>query len=697
MFSWPAYPFIRYTFWFALGIVCYAYRLIPDAYLLTLLVISGLMSFLFLLAKGVFQRTIPTFLLGTSVFSFLFFSGGFLLQSRIASHSPSYLGKVSDVQGYLVRVSSQLIEKDNSFKLEGEMLEVFHAGEWEKERGNIMLYLAKSDSMPRYGDVLMIKGSPQPLSPPKNPGEFDYKRFLGYNYIYFQYYADTASWRFVSYSPASSLMASAIRWRRYFVEVLREALPDAHSFAIASALTVGVKDTLDQELTNAYAAAGAMHVLAVSGLHVGIIYSLFLLFSGGLVKHKKGRWVFAPLAILFLWVYAFITGLSPSVLRAVTMFSLIIVAQTLQRNSNIFNTLAVSAFVLLCYDPFLVMSVGFQLSYLAVIGIVYLQPRIYPLLFVRNNFLDKIWVISCVSIAAQIATFPLGLLYFHQFPTYFLFSNLVVIPAAYIILCVGLALLAFHAVPFLGAVLAWLLQGCIFLLNTFVVWVEQLPYSQIREVFWHTWQTWAIYALILSLILCFETRRRRWLWLGLCITLGFATSRIYYLWHNKQQEFFQIYHTARFFAADWVRPHTAFFTADEAFRKNAQAVLFHVRPTRLTHHIGNILISEESETSEWRLELPYGTLFYCKSASFLRLNRLPTTDWQKEVWVDYLILGKKSLYRLEQLPSNLHFKKLIIDATHSPYRAALLKEEAQRKNIPCHSLYDDGYLRIDLR
>ena len=240
------------------------------------------------------------------------------------------------------------------------------------------------------------------------------------------------------------------------------------------------KDELDFEVKQAYAAAGAMHVLAVSGLHVGIIFLILNTLLAILDTSKKGRIVKAIILLISLWSYAMITGLSPSVLRAATMFSFVIMGTVLNRSSSIYNTLAASAFFILIINPNLLFEVGFQLSYVAVLGIVYLQPLIYKRIYTRWWLLDKVWAITAVSIAAQIATLPLTLFYFNQFPVYFMLSNLLVIPSAAVILILGILLFIASPIPFISESIGWVLNKFIEGLNFGIKEIEVLPNSLIE-------------------------------------------------------------------------------------------------------------------------------------------------------------------------------------------------------------------------
>ncbi|HEX8349666.1 MAG TPA: ComEC/Rec2 family competence protein, partial [Hymenobacter sp.] len=266
-----------------------------------------------------------------------------------------------------------------------------------------------------------------------------------------------------------------------------------------------------------------------------------------------------------IWTYAFLTGLSASVLRAAVMFSFIIVARATGRQSTMYNTLAVAAFCLLCYDPYLLVDVGFQLSFLAVLSIVYLQPRIAGWLEVQDYFLakqrpwqprsvqrlwqvtgwllDNVWQATALSLAAQVATFPLGLFYFHQFPLSFLASNLVAVPISSGAVYVGLALLSLKGmVAFIGlfapafaAVLdegprfvAWVFEHMIWLFNEYIFWIgRSMPGALISGIHITTPQAWLIFGVILTLLVFFAARHLVWLGLA-CVLLGtFAGNRVW--------------------------------------------------------------------------------------------------------------------------------------------------------------------------
>ncbi len=374
-------------------------------------------------------------------------------------------------------------------------------------REKVLVYFEKSNDIEQLkpGSQIIFEQSPEPIENRGNPYEFDYKNYLEKKHIFRQVYLENANWKLTGYINNTPLLwAETIRDK--LLKIYHDQDIGAQETEILSALTLGYKRELDRETKRVFSSAGAMHVLAVSGLHVGILFFAFSFCFGFLQKLKIGRFFYVPISIAFLWTYAFITGLSPSVLRACTMFSLIIIAGNINRRANIYNTLAASAFLLLLVNPNNLFEVGFQLSYMAVFGIVYLQPRIAGLWPVKNKVGLFFWNLITVSIAAQIATFPLSTYYFNQFPTYFLLSNIVVIPAAMLLIPLGLGLLVFSKIPLLASVIAFVVKWIIYIVYYLLSAFESFPHST-PDVVLHAPELLFVLAILFSIFLFLNSHR----------------------------------------------------------------------------------------------------------------------------------------------------------------------------------------------
>jgi competence protein ComEC len=387
------------------------------------------------------------------------------------------------------------------------------------------------------------------------------------------------------------------------------------------------------------------------------------------------------ISIFLLWAFAFVTGLSPSVLRAVTMFSFVALAKPLGWRTNIYNTLATSAFVLLLYDPFLIMSVGFQLSYLAVLGIVYLQKPLYNLWVIDSAIGNWVWEITCISIAAQIATFALGMLYFHQFPVYFLVSNLFVIPLSTAVLVGGIVLLAVSWVSPLADLIGWLLQWLIELLNWTVMVTEKLPYSIISGIYVTTFQCWLIIGILISFVLLLHYRNRKWIWLtsALCSTL--IASQVLHLINTYNTQQFIVYSISNHSAIEWIARGKSFYLADSALQNDYERTRFHVLPNRLQRGV-----------TETQTQIPFSQNTHGIAYYFWNSKSIAVLDRKQPVPplpIDYLVVSNNALLLRDTsvLRPNI---KIILDGTNSSYYIARWKLAQQNKPWQVHAVANDG-------
>jgi ComEC/Rec2-related protein len=514
MIKWIPYAMVRISVFFVAGILLAIYQsdILSFSNVILLLAIFATVYFLVF----AFLHQYRGVLLGTAGLVIVFCCGYAHLSLQTQSRRAEHLLNVHDeITAYQGVVRSYPESKSKSWKIELEVSAI-KTNEWRSAVGRVQLYISKKENAIdwNYGDHLIIQGAPRLIKPPANPGEFDFKRFLTFKNIHHQQFLKKEDFRVLAAATRKGFIYYSHQARSWASDQIRKFIPGEEEQAITMALILGVTDGIDTDLQNAYSASGAMHVLAVSGLHVGIIYAIILFLLRPLRSKAWSRWFIAIISLVCLWAFAFVTGLSPSVLRAVAMFSFVAVARPFGARTNIYNTLAASAFVLLLYNPFLIMSVGFQLSYLAVLGIVYLQKPIYRMWDIENRVGDWTWQITCISLAAQLTTFSLGLLYFHQFPVYFLVSNLFVIPLSTLILVIGIVLLLLSPITSIANLIGVVMEFLIKILNWIVFKVEELPFSLINNIQLTTFQCWLLMGILGALILLFEARS-----IGGCILL----------------------------------------------------------------------------------------------------------------------------------------------------------------------------------
>jgi len=620
--------------------------------------------------------------------------GTWLVYERKMTNDPAHLVHLKQpAEFYVANIRSYAHERENSWRHTVAVERVRVGREWKNVTGTIYLYQRKEEAAKpfRYGDRLLIQGHPQAIAPPANPGEFDYKRFLSFRQIFHQHAVAAHQVQWIENAPASRLLALAIRIRTSAEEVIRVHIRAPREQAVAHALVLGITDGLDNQLTHAYAATGAMHVLAVSGLHVGIIYGILLLLLRPL-QHRKGGIVFtAVVSVVVLWLYAMVTGLSPSVLRAVTMFSFVALARPFGQQTNTYNTLAAAAFCLLLVDPLMIMSVGFQLSFLAVLGIVFIHPIIYSRWEPANYWVDQVWNVTCVSLAAQLATFSLGLLYFHQFPNYFLFSNLVVIPGSFAVLVGGLLLLAVAPVAFISTWLGVALEKLIWGLNGFVLWVESWPFGLTDNVYISTGQSWWLLGLIVCLVLLIQFGKTEWLYGALICSLLFVAANWARFFDAASPTVFTVYSVKKHAAYDFIHRGTAYVWMDSALQRNPSRARFHLRPQWLRAAVNRV-----QPVTHWpAFRTEKGVAWMVREGRTIIHLTEKNFELPREAVIDFLVVSNNAINEVAQVPSGISVKHFIVDTSCSPRLAARLVEQGKERGWQAHNIFQ-GYFQTTL-
>lgn len=500
-----ASPFFRFTLSLIAGISAYIFAFKGSTEVFQTLFVISVLLLIFAEIIQFRRQWVYGSIMTALLIDLCFFSLGFL-HAGINDASKDHLQihyQQGLIKGFKGSLAGYFQKKTGRSKAEIEVQQIWMDSCWQPAKGRVFVSvltdsLISSQYLP--GDVLLVGANPVPIPANLFPGGFDYAKYSSYKQIYRQCFVKPAGIKVIGFDGSYTLHRVAAQLRNYGEKVLMTHMQINQSKAVLSALVLGVKDHLDDELLYSFSATGAMHVLAVSGLHVGILYVIISMLLKPVEKFRNGPWISAAISLVVLWLYAFVTGLSPSVLRSAVMFSVVVLAKVSGRRSNIYNTLSFSALFLLLFDPFMIMSVGFQLSYLAVLGIVFFQPLINNWFEPQNDVIRYVWDLACVAIAAQLGTFILGLLYFNQFPVYFLLSNLIVIPVSGFLLGGGLLLICLSSVGFLAKWLGFLLDYTIWAMNSLLNLVAHLPFATIYQI-----QISAKEALVLSVMLLVGT------------------------------------------------------------------------------------------------------------------------------------------------------------------------------------------------
>lgn len=358
-----------------------------------------------------------------------------------------------------------------------------------------------------------------------NPGSFNYWEYLANKDVYAQAYCYDKNRYLVKHDNSFRLKNEALKIRQRLIDLLSIYL-SGDELSVALALIIGYDDLISKDVYNAFANTGTLHVLSVSGMHVGLVYGLVLWVLSFIKDINRKRLLELVIALPLLWFYAFITGLSPSVMRAALMLSFIVVGNSLKQKPSVYNSLCGSALLMLVINPQLLFNVSFQLSYLAVIGISFFYKRIYDLWYLESEWSDKAgwftlasfaaqikrlpnkaWQLTAASLAAQITTLPISLYYFNQFPNYFLLNNLLVIPLSTIIIYLGIALICFSPISLIAVYLSKLTSILLAVQNKAVDYLSKLPYAGSVDLYLTSAEVFLLYTLLLLLMVFLTTRK----------------------------------------------------------------------------------------------------------------------------------------------------------------------------------------------
>ena len=710
------FPFVRFTIFLIVGIILYHYFPIQNLLLLAELLLGLVLVFITLfIFRQRFKSQILSGIFGALVLGF----SGYLISSlRTENNNPQHFShNVGKFEYFEVVVDNLVEEKEKSWKTVGEVKSVLAGNEILPVSGKILLYFDNNSvEKPHYGDVFFVKGNPQKIASSKNPQEFDYQRYMFYQQIEFQQYLRQENIEKIGYEPSDILINYALRTNAHADSILTGFVEGKNQYGVANAMILGQRDDLSNDLMQAYSAAGAIHVLSVSGLHVGVICeSLVLIFGFLRKKGRKGKIGFFLIIFLVLWFYAFVTGLSSPVLRSTIMFSIILFARTFQKKHNAYNTVCLSAFCLLLYNPYFLFNVGFQLSYLAIFGMIYFQPKLNPILIIdsKKNLLyrlgDKIWKVTTVAVAAQIATFPITIYYFHQFPNYFLFANPIVILLSSIVLILGLlfVILASIFLIFDWTTITHYLGQClkytILALNESVLFVENLPLSITKFLWFSTYEMWLMYGLIFGLIALWKTRNFLWVWINCGIVGNLIFLTILGKIQRQNQELSTILSIPKHSAITFIKGKKAIMLADKGFLDSRRDIGFRVNNywsslgVRDTLKV-NLLEKYHSENGMANVQSSDSiTVFSWKDNTFLWIGKnLKHKDFEaKNLSVDYLILANKSVKDLEQVIGKVQFKNLIIDGSYTKWYADKLSLQAEELGLKYYNLVEVGTVSVE--
>ncbi|RIA08698.1 competence protein ComEC [Flavobacteriaceae bacterium MAR_2010_72] len=600
------FTIIKLTLCFCVGIVI-AF-LLPISLDHSILSASGLISLLilsFIISKYQFKKRIwfgviaflTTISLGVLVFNFH-------QQTNFKNHYSHQVTKQNDIPKLITfRIREQLKPSPFHDKYLVDVLAI----DKTSVVGKSLLNVNKDSSSTKLkvDAIFITKSSFQDIALPLNPNQFNYKAYLKKQYVFHQIFSDNTRLKLLASEP-HTLFGYAYNLRETINSKLKTYDFTSEELSVINALLLGQRKDISEELYNNYINAGAVHILAVSGLHIGIILLLLTRVLRPLEYLKHGKFIKVVLILILLWSFAIIAGLSASVTRAVAMFSIVAIGMHWRRPTNIYNTLTISVLIILLFKPLFLFDVGFQLSYIAVLAIVSLQPLVYKLWKPKFKVLDYFWQIFTVTLAAQIGVAPISLFYFHQFPGLFFISNLAIIPFLGLILGLGILVILLALINRLPEFIAHLYGTMISTMNGLVDWVARQEQFLFKNVSFSLLQLLAVYLFIIALVQFYKTKSYQSLRLSFIGILALQGVFIFTKYESSKSEFVVFHKSRQTVIGEKTGNNLTLFTSndsltiDDALIKNYSVgnsiKTLNNSPIKSVHHFKNktILIVDSS-------------------------------------------------------------------------------------------------------
>lgn len=673
------FPLIRITFWFIIGIIV-AYHSNLDAIIGKIVLSIAIIFFLlqyFKTNKKIKQN--PGFALSSYL---LFFAIG--INSVIISNptfKKTHYTKHSRNFEKQHAIKIQIQDKLKSTQKYNRYIASIKSIDQIPNTGKIMLNIIKDKSISNLntGTKLIINDQLVENFKPNNPNQFDYGDYLKSKGIHAQIFTEVQHIKINSETAKDIWYYSAV-FRNKITDNLSKSGFRKEELAVITALILGQQQDISQDVLRDYQYAGAVHILSVSGLHVGFILLFITFLLKPLPNNKTGNIVKIILTLLSLWIFAIIAGFSPSVIRSATMFSFIAVGKFMNRETNSFHTTVVSMFLILMVEPLFLFDIGFQLSYLAVFFILWLQPILQKVWKPENRVLSYFWDILTVSFAAQIGTLPLSIYYFHQFPGLFFITNLILIPLlGFVIMPLGTLLILFAFFDWVPQLLSKLVETSILIMNQFISWIASLESFIWKEIPLNTSLLLISYAAIITWIFWFEKPNFKKLAWAMGSVIAFQLMYTFIQWNEQTKTELIVFNTRN------------------------KSVLAEKKGTKIK------LLSNDTITAdsfEYRMLQTYATANF---STMTQLQSLPNCLYfnHKKILIvdqsnaykisdkaDVLILSHSPKINIERLFTLYKPEIVIADASNYKTYVQSWKAVCQKNKIPFHSTYEKGFYKL---
>jgi competence protein ComEC len=702
-------PFVRLVIPLLIGITGGMHLKMPVTFMPVIAcVLSSFFMIIILIARlsGNYKYRL---LFGFSINTFIVISGIVLVHLKLDMNE-EIVERIKSSEYFICRVVDRTGPCRVSVKVPLKIIGYKERGSWKRCNIGMLAYFQADGNAAslKGGDIVIMAAELREINNPGNPFEFDYAKFQKFKGFIFQSFPRTGRWKRIGHREGLKTIAFAMRDR--LLGLYEKYGIRGNEYAVVSAFTLGCKDSLNPLMIKSFATAGAMHFIAVSGLHVGIIFYILNILFRFPRKKMWLRGLKTALIIVILWFYALITGLSPSVIRATVMFTIIQAGISLNRPVNIYNVLAATAYFMLLSDPSQLSEMGFQLSFISVLGIVFFQPRLYRLLIFKNTLADRIWSLFTASLAAQAAVLPAVIFYFHRLPVFGWLTNiLIIIPVA---LSIYLSILLFifswagRMAYFIAAAINILLRFIILCITS----IEHIPFAAVENIHSNSLITILLYIVIISAGMLIVFRNRLLINVPLLCAIALLSINLVRNCSLSRQKKIVIFNVKRITAINFIEGRSSYLYTDadtQDGRRYLNSAAYNywlnrgvIRRNRIINinedWQQNTDISNISRLHVCRLHGNIMINFRGTRLLLLYNDKLLEQIYRTKFKIDYLIVSHDYRPADNTMQYLSGIDNLIVDSSNNKGTEIIWAEICRLYGIKCKVISLEGALKIDI-
>lgn len=671
------FPIVKITLLFIIGLLTGYYLKIDLVYSTAIQLVAILVFLISLYYSS--KKITKTNVFGVTTL-FLFFSIGIttniLHDNRINKEHYTHLSNTHEKHNFVIVTREKLKATLKNQRYLAEIIKIDN----KKSSGKVILNVKKGKENIDFvsGNKLFVSEFLTPTQKPNNPNQFDYSVYLEHKNIYAQIYTSSEKIK-KSKEVYKDIYHYIFKFREEIITKLKAKGFKHDELSVLSALILGQQQDISPETQKDYQFAGAVHILSVSGMHVGFIMIFISLLLKPLPNDKRSNFIRIIITLLSLWMFSLIAGLSPSVVRSAAMFSFLAIGTVINRQNNMFHTIIVSLLIILLAEPGFIFDIGFQLSYLALFFIIWLQPMLKKLWTPKNKITTYFWDILTVSIAAQIGTLPLSIYYFHQFPGLFFITNLVLVPMVFVIMILGSLLMLLSLLDFIPIFLLKAVEILLFLMNAFIKEIASVESFILKNIPLTFTLLIVSYVVTSAIILLWKKINYTRIVAVLISCIIFQILLINTNWETKSQDNLIVFNSKNksvlgFKKGNQLEIASDSTIAEESFERN----------TIQSYATANYASITKTNTIK--------NCYYHKKKKIMVVDKEIVCDFITKA--DIIIIRNSPKINLDRLLQKINPEIIIADASNYKSYVVAWKKSCKNKNIPFHSTYEKGYYKL---